>query len=176
MDNGEAEEVKAEAGRTGRSGALVIRRVAAFACIALGVAALTLFGWAISLGVSLVLMGCFILIETEVLFRWAAGGAAPEDTSQVDRAYADAAKVAITTQGVVLGLIAFTGDSTPSTTVRVGASALVVGVLTAAVLYLNVVMGSPSDPARKLAASILFSIAFWSLEFGLVCVVAASWP
>lgn len=159
-----------------RAGVGGIRALVALACVVLGVVGLKLFGWPVSLDVSLVLFGCFVAVETVGFFLWAAEDAGPVDTEQIARAYPDAAKVAITTQGIVLGLIAFTGDSTPGMTVRVGASALVAGVLASAVLYLNVVFGSPSDTARKFAASILFSVAFWSLEFGLICVVAATWP
>ena len=133
--------------------------------------------WPTPLVVALFVTAGFVLVESTFLYLWArrytTGGVGGQD--ELGNAYADAAKVAITTQGVVLGLVAFQEGRLPNTTLRVAACALVAGVLAASILYLSVAFGPPPDPGRAFAASILFSLAYWCLGFGLICVVAGSW-
>jgi hypothetical protein len=153
-------------------------------CVAVGfIAASALgreaWGWPGTLDVALAVMGCFVALETGVFFFWARGAfehaTEQPDRSSTDNPYADAARVAITTQGIVLGLVTFKQGSLSDITVKVGACALVAGVLSALVLYLNVVQGPPSDVNRRFATSINFSFVMWALAFGLICVVAGSW-
>ena len=89
--------------------------------------------------------------------------------------YVDAAKVAITTQGVVLGLISFSGLSHVDVTVKVGAASLVVGVLIASAMYLLVARIPPITKGQHTAAALLLSLLLYALGFGLICVVAGSW-
>ena len=162
---------------------LGVRVVAGSIFLALAALGWTVFSWSPTLNASLAAMVLFILAETGASYWWAypyieARQPEPEPAQSapaVGNAYADAAKVAITTQGFVLGLIAFQGSGLPNATVKAGASALVIGVLSAAILYLNVAPGSPPDRNRRFAASMLFTLVFWSLGFGLICVVAGTW-
>jgi hypothetical protein len=144
---------------------------------AAAVAGWTIFAWPKSLDVALSVMTLFIAIETVVFDLWAKGGGSsmPVEGSGAGNAYADAAKVAITTQGIVLGLVAFQEGRLPNVTVAAGACALAAGVLAAGVLYLNVALGAPTGAGQKFTAAILFSLVYWCLGFGLICVVAGSW-
>jgi hypothetical protein len=140
----------------------------------------TKLDWDGELNTSFAIMGGFILIQTLGSYLWARPyiGKTPESTpppAGADNPYADAAKVAITTQGVVLGLISFADGSKLSLTVKVGAASLAAGVLLASSLYLLVVQGPPPDPNRGLAASFLLTFLLWALGFGLVCVVIGNW-
>jgi hypothetical protein len=169
--------------RRWRRGILWGRIAVAAACLAAAVLGWRTFGWDRSLDVALTVMGVFVLVETATFYLWARKYfAAPASASTnaaapqgADNPYSDAAKLAITTQGVVLGLVTFGKGSLASTTEKVGASALAAGVLAATILYLNVVQGPPPDMNRGLAASLLFSLVLWALAFGLICIVAASW-
>jgi len=157
---------------------VALRALVALAFGAAATLGLLGFDWPHELVVALFAMAGFVVVETLVLFLWArpyisgyqGGGAA-----SLGNAYPDAAKIAITTQGVVLGLITFQEGQLPNTTLKVAAVTLVAGVLVAGVLYLNVAFGSPPDAPRAFAAAILFSLAYWCLGFGLICVVAGTW-
>ena len=150
----------------------------------------TVFGWADSLGAALALMGAFVAIEATIYYKWAhSGDAPPEEHAQAEpdvctppaprsapvNAYADAARVAITTEGVVLGLVVFQPGSLAGPTVKIGASSLVAGVLSALILYFNVAQGPPRDVSHRFAATLNLNVAMWLLAFGLICVVAGSW-
>lgn len=164
---------------------LGVRAIAIAAFLALTALGSLVFSWEVTLNVALGAMVIFILAEGAVSYWWSSpfleksGESKGKKQSQSGPAesnlYAEAAKVAITTQGFVLGLIAFQGNGLPNPTVKAGASALVVGVLAAAILYLNVAPGPPPDRNRGFAASMLFTLVFWSLGFGLICVVAGTW-
>jgi hypothetical protein len=169
-------------GGEGRSPLLVwglatrVGAICAFAATAIiGVA---VFDWAASLTISLVAMTAFVVAETTVLYLWArpyAQGGGEGSSAGADNPYAEAAKIAITTQGVVLGLVALQEGRLPDVTLKVGACALVLGVLCAGVLYLSVAFGPPPDMNRAIVAAVLFSLVYWCLGFGLICVVAGSW-
>jgi len=163
---------------------LGIRAFAIAAFLALAALGSTAFSWEVTLNVAFGAMVIFILAEGAMSYWWSSpsiasrgsqGEEQPSSSSDQGNPYAEAAKVAITTQGFVLGLIAFQGSGLPNPTVKAGASALVIGVLAAAVLYLNVAPGPPPDRNRGFAASMLFTLVFWSLGFGLICVVAGTW-
>jgi hypothetical protein len=168
-------EAKRDGG--GASGLLVMCGLAAVVFAVVATAGLLCFGWPQELVVALYAMAGFVVVETLVLFLWARPyvGGGVGGVADLGDAYADAAKVAITTQGVVLGLVAFQEGRLPNATLKVGAVALAVGVLTAAVLYLSVAFGPPPDRQRAYAAAVLFSLAYWCLGFGLICVVAGTW-
>src|ERR1700745_4081303 len=116
-------------------------------CIGLAIIGVALFGWFVfhwpnSLNIAVVIMGGFIEVQTVVSFLWAS---AQVDDDTIEEAkqhtkwanpYADAAKLAITTQGVVLGLISFTGLAKSHVTVKIGAASLVLGVLVGSAMYL----------------------------------------
>jgi hypothetical protein len=158
---------------------LTIRLGAACAFAAAGLLGLLSFDWPGALTIALFAMTGYVVLETAVLYLWARpyirGMGGGTGGGGGGNAYADAAKIAITTQGVVLGLVAFQEGRLPNTTLRVAASALVAGVLLAGILYLNVASGSPPDIRRAFAAAVLFSLVYWCLGFGLICVVAGSW-
>jgi hypothetical protein len=96
----------------------------------------------------------------------AAPGAA--DGAEVLR---DAAKLSISTQGVVLGLFSLSSRDELTVTATVGATALGVGVLVATTLYFLVASGIP-DRNRAIAAAYLFNLTFWALGYGLLCIIA----
>lgn len=133
--------------------------------------------------VSLAVIGAFILVQTLGSYLWARPYLADSPLADAEdrtaepgaNAYADAAKLAISTQGVVLGLISFTSSDAPSQTIKVGAASLAGGVLIASSLYLLVAKGPPPDHNRAFAASVMLIILLWLLAFGLLCVVASMW-
>lgn len=183
---------------------LVAFRIAAgVLLLALAELGWTAFHWDTSLNVAIAVMGAFILIETSVSYVWArptlaamlsaqaaalqappppAAGQVPPvppapATAQGPPAnpFADAAKVAISTQGLVLGLVSFSDASSGNTTVKIGTASLVAGVLLAIMLYMLVAGQPPPDARRGTAASFLLAVVLWALGFGLLCVVAGSW-
>jgi hypothetical protein len=86
------------------------------------------------------------------------------------------ANVVITVDGVVLGFVyAFVsvgkGDPTPLV-IKVGALALVIGVVLALLLY-SLVAGKITTPASVAVATGLFSLISWALAYGLLCIVFA---
>jgi hypothetical protein len=88
----------------------------------------------------------------------------------------NAANVVITVDGVVLGLVyAFLsigkGSPTPLV-IKVGALALVIGVVLALLLY-SLVAGKITTPASVAVATGLFSLIAWALAYGLLCIVFA---
>jgi len=85
-------------------------------------------------------------------------------------AMATAITLAITVQGVVLGLVfAFNKDIT--LTARVGAVSLAVGVIVGMLVY---VLGAidVSGPRQQLVAKLLFNLTLWCLFYGLLSIVA----
>jgi hypothetical protein len=140
---------------------------------ALAVLGWTTFDWPEPLDAALAAMTLFVLLQTVAAALWVRGAATAigDDTGNP---YADAAKVTITTQGVVLGLVTFKTGDAMSATAQVGACSLVAGVLLAVVLYYNVATGLPSTTGQAFTASVLFTLVLWALSFGLICVVAAT--
>lgn len=171
----------------------VFRIGTGFTLIELAVLGWTVFEWSPELNISIMIMGGFIVLQTIVSYLWArpymadadAKVPAAADASSEDKvppevnlapnSYADAAKLAITTQGVVLGLVSFTGESLSNATLKAGAASLAAGVLIATVLYLLVAQAPPPDVNRKYASAYCLSLLLWALGFGLVCVVAGNW-
>lgn len=99
---------------------------------------------------------------------------APEepDLSELLR---NAANVVITVDGVVLGLIytfSTTREAPIPTVVKVGAMALVLGVVVGLLLY-SLVAGKITTRAAVAIATGLFSLIAWSLAYGLLCIVFA---
>lgn len=87
----------------------------------------------------------------------------------------NAANVVITVDGVVLGLVyTFLGTQNRPIplTVKVGALALVAGVVLALLLY-ALVGGKITSPAAVSIATGLFSLTSWALAYGLLCIVFA---
>src|SRR5207248_10805856 len=87
------------------------------------------FGWHNSLNVAIAIFGSFVIVQACVSYCWQRASPTEEQIEAalkeaVPNAYADAAKVALTTQGVVLGLIALLGLPTVDVTVKVGAASL----------------------------------------------------
>jgi hypothetical protein len=94
------------------------------------------------------------------------------DLSQLLR---NAANVVITVDGVVLGLVyTFLGDNKKPIplVVKVGAVALVSGVVLALLLY-ALVAGKITTPIAASIATGLFSLISWALAYGLLCIVFA---
>ncbi len=153
---------------------LVFRAVTVIGCAASGAFGLLLYNWPTPLCVVLFVMAVYVLIETVLLVGWASGS--DFQVSEMSGSpYKEMVKVAITTQGVVLGLVAFKEGSLPNATVKVGACSLVGGILVAGALLQNVAFGEPGDELSRFTASLLFSLTYWALGFGLLCVVAGSW-
>ena len=84
---------------------------------------------------------------------------------------ATATSLAITIQGVVLGLV-FAFGKTTSITAKVGAVALATGVITGFLLYALAAV-DVSGPRVQVIALFLFNLVLWSLFYGLMCIVAA---
>lgn len=153
--------------------------------VTLAVLGFATFNWERSLNVSIAVLAGFIICTALLTYAWIRPyigldlrGAIEEQaksTGLPSNPFADAAKVAITTQGVVLGLISFAGPDRLSPTLKSGSASLAAGVLVASLLYLQVATQPPPDPNRRLVASILFNVLLWLLGFGLVCVVAGNW-
>jgi hypothetical protein len=162
---------------------LTIRVEIGLAAIGAAVLGLTVLNWETALDVSLITIGVFILLQTLALYLWGktnVGREADDAPAATPRAegvnvYADAAKFAITTQGVVLGLVAFADPRRLNLTLKVGAASLAVGVLIGSALYLLVAQGPPRDANRGFAAGLVFALLLWLLGFGLVCIVAGTW-
>jgi hypothetical protein len=149
------------------------------ALLAVGLSALgwTTFDWDTALNISLAVLAGIVVVQTASAYLWASRyfGVRVESDIPPTNVHADAAKVSITTQGVVLGLVSFSESSKLAMTVKVGSAALATGVVLATILYLQVAGSPPADQKRAVAASILLSLTFWSLSFGLVCIVAGNW-
>jgi hypothetical protein len=87
----------------------------------------------------------------------------------------NAANVVITVDGVVLGLVYTFLGATKSPiplVVKVGAVALVTGVVLALILYALVAGKITTITAQNLATG-LFSLISWALAYGLLCIVFA---
>jgi hypothetical protein len=92
------------------------------------------------------------------------------DLSQLLR---NAANVVITVDGVVLGLVyTFRGTTNKPIplVVKVGAVALVAGVVLALLLY-ALVAGKITTPTAVSVATGMFSLTSWALAYGLLCIV-----
>jgi hypothetical protein len=153
---------------------IVFRVLTVVVCAAAAVAGMTLFDWPTELCVALFVMAAYVAVETGVLVGWASGSEFQASATE-GAPYKEIVKVTITTQGVVLGLIAFKEGALPNATVKVGAGALVGGILVAGALLQNVAFGEPDGEGARFTASLLFSLTYWALGFGLLCVVAGSW-
>lgn len=104
-------------------------------------------------------------------WRWRLSPATPTTPrDNEDEIFRDAARVALTTQGVVLALFALSGF-TLTTTLVAGATSLGFGVCVASMLYFLVAFGIP-DSRRRVAAAYLFNLTFWALAYGLICIIA----
>jgi hypothetical protein len=87
----------------------------------------------------------------------------------------NAANVVITVDGVVLGLVytfSTTREAPIPTVVKVGALALVLGVVVGLLLY-SLVAGKITTRTAVAIATGLFSLIAWSLAYGLLCIVFA---
>jgi hypothetical protein len=87
----------------------------------------------------------------------------------------NAANVVITVDGIVLGLVyTFLGatKNTVPLVVKVGAVALVAGVVLALILY-ALVAGKITTVIAQNIATGLFSLISWALAYGLLCIVFA---
>jgi hypothetical protein len=81
--------------------------------------------------------------------------------------------LAITVQGVVLGLVfAFLDKNTASATVKVGVVSLGIGVIAGLLLYSLAAISVPGPRTRALTV-LLFNVTLWGLCYGLLCIVAA---
>ncbi len=185
-------EATHRSGSPGIVALLVIRIGTGLAVLVISVLGWTEFGWPSELNVAVDILGMFIIIQTLGSYLWfslpvrpsphtthdespsSGGTRALTDipTSAASNSYADAAKLAITTQGIVLGLISFSITSSWNLVTKVGAASLAAGVLIASVMYLLVAQVPPPDPPRRFVASLLLSFLLWALGFGLICVVA----
>jgi hypothetical protein len=137
----------------------------------------TVFRWDAALNISLAILATVITVHNVGSYLWARKSfrAKPDSDIPPTNVWADAAKLSITTQGVVLGLVSFSNSSKFTLTVKVGAAALATGVVVATMLYLLTAGTPPYDQKRAVVATILLSLTLWSLVFGLVCVVAGNW-
>jgi hypothetical protein len=91
--------------------------------------------------------------------------------TQMSPAMTAATALAIQVQGVVLGLVfAFTRQD--STTVKVGAVSLGLGVVVGLLLY-SLAAINISGPRTQAVAVFLFNLTLWTLAYGLLCIVAA---
>ena len=87
----------------------------------------------------------------------------------------NAANLVITVDGVVLGLIytfSTAGKAPTPAVVKVGALALVAGVIVGLLLY-SLVAGRITTRTSVAVATALFSLIAWTLAYGLLCIVFA---
>jgi hypothetical protein len=84
------------------------------------------------------------------------------------RTLRDAARLSVSTQGVVLGLLALSREGL-SMTLRVGAFALAAGVLAGVLLY--TLVGYEADPDKRWLSNLLYNLTFFALAYGLFCIV-----
>lgn len=141
--------------------------------VAAGVVALT--GGEASLAAALTALAILILVHLGITAWWVSGGTGtaggpPANQPDILRG---AAQLAITTDGIVLGLLSFSNRGQLDLTTKVGASALALGVLTGVMLYFLVAYTVPAG--RQTASSLLFNLTFWGLSFGLLCIVFSLW-
>jgi hypothetical protein len=99
------------------------------------------------------------------------GSAASAPGTQMSPAVTAATALAIQVQGVVLGLV-FVFTRQDSTTVKVGAVSLGLGVIIGLLLY-SLAAIDVSGPRTQAAALFLFNLTLWALAYGLLCIVAA---
>lgn len=164
---------------------LFIRLITGFAIIVLALLGWHLLGWHHfhwhkSLNIAIAIMGGFIVVQTIGSYLWQRVSPTDEQIEAamkeaVPNPYADAAKTALTTQGVVLGLIALLGLPKLDLTVKIGAASLAAGVLIASAMYLLVARVPPITEGQYFVASLLQSLMLYALGFGLLCVVTGSW-
>jgi hypothetical protein len=172
---------KQEAVRADMRALLVIRLIVASGLLLTAILSAFGFFWELPLTLSLVVMGLFVSAQALGGYKWALGylRSPPRDPKSGEpNPYADAAKVMLTTQGVVLGLVSFSGDGKLSLVVKIGSSSLAAGVLVASALYMLVASSPPpesEDGSYAFAGALLFSLSIWSLAFGLICIVAGNW-
>jgi hypothetical protein len=154
--------------------------------IGLAIIAAALLGWFVfhwpnSLNIAIVIMGGFIEAQTVASVLWANAKVDDEAKKEAEQRtkwtnpWADVAKLSITTQGLVLGLISFAGLAKSHVTVKIGAASLAFGVLVGSSMYLLVARVPPLSAGQKRTASLLVSLLLYALGFGLLCVVTGSW-
>ena len=140
-------------------------------------------------------LALFIAVETGFTYLWIRpylaatpsgrsaapeGGAKPSDKSEADRVaenaaiLREAASLAISTQGIVLGLVTFSSAGDLTTTAKVGTSSLVFGVLMGMVVYFLVAYGI-GDARRRAASAYLFGLTLWAFGYGLICIGVWLW-
>jgi hypothetical protein len=90
---------------------------------------------------------------------------------QLSPAMTAATSLAIQVQGVVLGLV-FAFSHQDSTTVKVGAISLGLGVVVGLLLY-SLAAIDISGRRTQAVAVLLFNLTLWTLAYGLLCIVAA---
>ncbi|MFI0906774.1 hypothetical protein ACH4TE_25110 [Streptomyces sioyaensis] len=84
-----------------------------------------------------------------------------------------ATQLAVTVQGVVLGLIfAFLKNHSAIITIQVGAVSLVVGAILGLLLYMLAAYDVEA-PGCRIMAGLLFNLTIWSAGYGLACVACS---
>ncbi|WP_149184509.1 hypothetical protein [Streptomyces sp. TRM49041] len=118
----------------------------------------------------------FSYLGATVLWRFlAVRGPAHEhpEVPELSDAMSKTIQLAVTVQGVVLGLIfAFLRDRAATITVQVGAVSLVVGVILGLLLY-TLVSYEVSAPGCLVMAGLLSNFTVWSAGYGLTCLVTS---
>jgi hypothetical protein len=135
--------------------------------------------WPTALNLALVIMGGFVLLQAMISYLWAflpAEDPPPEmNAGPRDNPHADWARMCISTQGVVLGLVFVKEKGLSNLTIEIGAASLAGGVLVGLIYYLLIARTPPSDSGRAAALGYVLSLMLWALGFGLICVVTGSW-
>ncbi|MDA5280913.1 hypothetical protein [Streptomyces sp. Isolate_45] len=99
--------------------------------------------------------------------------AQPGNTAfEMSHAFSGGAKLAVTVQGVILGLIfALRNDGPISTTAKVGTLALTAGVVFGLLLFSVTIVTVSERPSRAVAA-LFFNLTLMALAYGLFCTAA----
>jgi hypothetical protein len=153
--------------------ALIVFRVLSAVGVLVAAVTVALAGVQGSLAAALAALAALIVCHLSLSAYWVRGGEGggpPPNQAEILRG---AAQLAITTDGIVLGLLTFADRKHLDITTKVGASALAVGVLTGVMLFFLVAYAVPVR--RQVAAALLFNLTFWALSFGLLCIVFSFW-
>ncbi|MFC6595704.1 hypothetical protein [Kitasatospora paranensis] len=140
-------------------GTLIVATFALFAIIVLYLASALL--WEVLSGVGKVDLVPAVQVGT------------PGNPSGLSPAMAQATQLAVTVQGVVLGLVfAFLGGRVATVTIQVGAVSLAAGVVFGLLLYALVVIEVPGASCAAMAG-VLFNWSLWAASYGLACIVCS---
>ena len=124
---------------------------------------------AVSLGVAVLLLGCFIGGHAWIDYTFQR--IRQDYNPPQDSGLRDFASAFVSTSGVILGLLAVFGDHPFSLTIKVGIAALVSDIMVGIVLVGLLLAGAAPDDQRAWnLIRYVFNVALWALSLGLLCI------